>query len=180
MTACCPTPWCCSWRNRGPLPGCAITNGALSAAERPTQPSGWIVRPRRRRPSKAADDELAVAVRRQEDGETIEKGSDIWAQLITMRLKPDNDTDLAALIKQLQTAEQPDSGLVRSTAMRDQKDPDRVCFLVVFESEEKARAREQDPARQEALQRARSMMADMFDGPPEFVDLSVVAETVGQ
>jgi len=91
------------------------------------------VRPRRP-PSKAADDELAVAVRRQEDCETI------W----------------------------------------DQKDPDRVCFLVVFESEEKARAREQDPMRQEALQRARSMMADMFDGPPEFVDLSVVAETVGQ
>gem|GEM_PF-383205 len=110
----------------------------------------------------------------------MQKGSDMWAQLITMRLKPGKDPDLAGLVEQLQTAEQPGSGLVRSTAMRDQKDPDRVCFLVVFESEEKARAREQDPARQEALQRVRSMMADMFDGPPEFVDLSVVAESMGQ
>ena len=51
--------------------------------------------------------------------------------------------------------------------------------LVVFDSEEKARAREQDPRRQERLQAARAMMADIFDGPPEFTDLSVVDEWTG-
>jgi hypothetical protein len=43
----------------------------------------------------------------------------------------------------------------------------------MFESEEKARAREQDPRRQAQLQKARSIMAEIFDGPPEFTDLIV-------
>ena len=72
--------------------------------------------------------------------------------------------------------EQPGSGLVRSTAMRDRKDPSRVLFLVVFESEERARARENDPRRQEGLEAARATMAEIFDGAPEFVDLTVVDE----
>ena len=48
--------------------------------------------------------------------------------------------------------------------------------MVVFDSEEKARAREGDPRRQEGLQAARETMADIFVGPPEFVDLTVVVE----
>ena len=79
----------------------------------------------------------------------------MWAQLIKMRLKPGNDT--AELDKQLRAAEQPGSGLVRTLVMHDQKDPSQVYALVVFESEEKARAREQDPRRQEALQAARAI-----------------------
>ena len=101
----------------------------------------------------------------------------MWAQLITMRLKPGNDT--AELDKQIRAAEQPGSGLVRTLIMHDQKDPGQVYALVVFESEDKARAREQDPRRQERLQAARAMMADIFDGPPEFTDLSVVDEWTG-
>ena len=58
--------------------------------------------------------------------------------------------------------------------MRDQNDPSRVYTLVLFESEEKARAREQDERRQEGLTAARATMAEIFDGPPEFVDLTVV------
>jgi quinol monooxygenase YgiN len=100
----------------------------------------------------------------------------MWAQLITTRLKPDREGDLPRLIEQLQAVEQPGSGLVRSTAMRDQNDPGRVYMLVVFESEEKARARENDPRRQEGLQDARATMAEIFDGAPEFVDLTVVEE----
>jgi hypothetical protein len=69
----------------------------------------------------------------------------MWAQLITMRLKPGNDT--AELDKQIRAAEQPGSGLVRTLVMHDQKDPSQVYALVVFDSEEKARAREQDPRR---------------------------------
>lgn len=98
----------------------------------------------------------------------------MWAQLIQMRLKPDKDT--AAMTEQIRGAEQPGSGLVRTLIMRDQTDPSRLYTLVVFESEEKARAREQDPRRSERLEAARSIMADIFEGPPEFTDLEVVEE----
>jgi hypothetical protein len=95
----------------------------------------------------------------------------MWAQLIKMRLKPGSDT--AELTNEIRSAEQSGSGLVRSLFMHDQSDPDCIYTLVVFESEEKARAREQDPRRQEQLQKARSIMAEIFAGPPEFTDLVV-------
>jgi quinol monooxygenase YgiN len=101
----------------------------------------------------------------------------MWAQLITMRLKPGKEGDLPRLYEELRATEQPGSGLMRSLAMRDKKDPSRVYHLVIFESEERARAREQDPRRQEALQSVRATMAEIFDGPPEFVDLTVVEDT---
>jgi hypothetical protein len=47
---------------------------------------------------------------------------------------------------------------------------------VVFESEEQARARENDPRRDEGMEAARATMAEIFDGPPEFVDLTVFNE----
>ena len=78
----------------------------------------------------------------------------------------------------MEIAEQAGSGLVRSTAMVDQKDPLRVYMLVVFESEEKARAREQDPRRQEGLGKVRAIMAEIFDGTPEFMDLIVANDRV--
>ena len=43
----------------------------------------------------------------------------------------------------------------------------------MFESEEKARAREQDPRRQEGLTAMLAAMADILAGPPEFTDLTV-------
>lgn len=100
----------------------------------------------------------------------------MWAQLISMRLKPGGEAGLADVMKQLRELEQPDSGLLRTTTMRDQKDPSRVFTLVVFESEEHARARESDPRRQEGLQAVRGAMAEVFEGAPEFVDLTVVEE----
>ncbi len=103
----------------------------------------------------------------------------MWAQLITTRLKPGREGDLPKLIEQLRAVEQPGSGLVRSLAMQDQKDPGRVYMLVVFESEEKARARESDPRRNEGLETARATMAEIFDGAPEFTDLTVVDEVSG-
>ena len=101
----------------------------------------------------------------------------MWAQLITMRLKPGKEQDLPQVYEHLRAAEQPGSGLLRTIAMRDQDDPSRVYNFVIFESEEKAREREQDPRRQERLQAARTIMAEIFDGPPEFVDLTVVEDT---
>jgi len=98
----------------------------------------------------------------------------MWAQLITMRVKAGREADVERVMDQLQAAEQPDSGLLRTTTMRDVNDPTLVYTLVVFESEDKARARENDPRREAGLQVVRSMMAEIFDGPPQFVDLDVV------
>jgi hypothetical protein len=98
----------------------------------------------------------------------------MWAQLIQMRLKAGEDT--AEMIKEIRAAEQPGSGLVRALMMRDQADSSRIYTLVVFESEDKARAREQDPRRNERLEAARSIMADILDGPSEFTDLEVIDE----
>ena len=98
----------------------------------------------------------------------------MWAQLIRTRLKPDKDMAEAARL--IRAAEQPGSGLVRTLTMRDQTDPSQVYTLVVFESEDKARAREQDPRRGELLEAARSVMAEIFDGPPDFTDLEVLDE----
>ncbi len=103
----------------------------------------------------------------------------MWAQLITMRLKPGQDAGLAKVIEQLRATEQPGSGLVRSLALRDQKDPSKVSFLVVFDSEESARARESDERRQAGLEAARATMAEIFEGAPEFTDFDVVSETLG-
>ena len=102
----------------------------------------------------------------------------MWAQLITMRLKPGSDADMPALFQQFTAVEQTGSGLIRTTLLHAQNDPSQFYVMVVFESEEHARAREQDPARQEALKSAQSMMEEIFDGPPEFVDLTVVADMV--
>ena len=102
----------------------------------------------------------------------------MWTQIIKTRLKRGGDADLVDVLDRLKALEQPDSGLLRSTVARDQHDPDVVYMLVTFESEEKARAREQDERRQEGLQAIRERMSELFDGPPEFVDLNVVAEHV--
>lgn len=101
----------------------------------------------------------------------------MWAQLISMRLKPGGAAGLPNVLEQLRAIEQPGSGLLRSMTFRDQHDPDRVMTLVVFESEEKARARENDPRREQGLQAVRAAMADVFDGAPEFTDLEVIAES---
>jgi quinol monooxygenase YgiN len=100
----------------------------------------------------------------------------MWAQLITTRLKPGHEADLSRLAEELRKIEQPDSGLVRSLAMQDANDASRAYMLVVFESQEKARSRESDPRRQAGLQAVRAVMAEIFDGVPEFVDLTVVEE----
>ena len=103
----------------------------------------------------------------------------MWIQIIKTRLKPGREAELAELMDQLKAIEQPNSGLVRSTATRDQKDPNTIYLIVTFESEEKARAREQDERRQEGLQTARQLMGEIFDGPPEFIDLDVISEHTG-
>jgi heme-degrading monooxygenase HmoA len=82
-----------------------------------------------------------------------------------MRLKPGGEAGLAKVMDGLRAIEQPDSGLIRSTTMRDQNDPSRVFTLVVFDSEEHARVRENDPRRAEGLQAVRAVMAEVFAKP---------------
>ena len=100
----------------------------------------------------------------------------MWAQIIKMRLRSEADGDLPGLMAQLQQAEQADSGLIRTITMRDQADLRNIYTLVVFETEEKARLREQDPRRAEAITAVQATMAEMFDGAPEFTNLSVLFE----
>jgi hypothetical protein len=107
----------------------------------------------------------------------------MWAQFISSRVKAGVDTEAVAprlrdAQQGLRAAEQQGSGLIRTLVMQDQGDPRRVFTLVVFESEEKARARERDPRRDEGLQAFRAAMTELFEGPPEFTDLTVVDEWV--
>jgi hypothetical protein len=103
----------------------------------------------------------------------------MWAQLIRMRLKPGREGDLEKVWAGLRATEQPGSGLVRSTSMHDQTDHLSVYTLVVFDSEDAARARENDPRRQEGLAEIRALMGEIFDGPPEFVDLIIDDDHTG-
>ena len=80
----------------------------------------------------------------------------MWAQLIKVQLKP--GSDLSALADVLKAAEQPGSGLVRELFMHDENDLDSAYILAVFESEEKAREREQDPRRAEGQQAIQELM----------------------
>ncbi len=98
----------------------------------------------------------------------------MWAQLMRYQVQPGKD--VTALNEQLRAIEQPDSGLLRTIVMRDQKDPSQAYTLVLFESEEKARARERDPRRQEGLKVVRATLADVLAGPPEFTDLIVTED----
>jgi quinol monooxygenase YgiN len=66
----------------------------------------------------------------------------MWAQLSTFRVREGKVDDLTRAMEQLQTFEQPDSGLLRTTAMQDQHDPNRVFMFVMFASEESPSARE--------------------------------------
>jgi hypothetical protein len=100
----------------------------------------------------------------------------MWAQLIHARLKP--GADLLALADVLKAAEQPGSGLLRELFMRDQKDPDSVYILAMFDSEETARARELDPRRAEGQQAVQSWMAQVLAASPEFIDLTVAEDWV--
>ena len=98
----------------------------------------------------------------------------MWAQLIKLRLQP--GFDMTAMADVLKRFEQPGSGLLRELFMHDTKDADSAYVLALFESEEKARAREQDPRRAEGQAALQELMAQALAGPPEFTDLTVVAE----
>lgn len=98
----------------------------------------------------------------------------MWAQVQRISSPPDKEGQLLQVFEQLGGIEQEDSGLLQTLVMRSRTDPIQAFVVVVFESEEKARAREADPRRQEALQGIRAAMGDVLDGPPEFFDCDVL------
>jgi heme-degrading monooxygenase HmoA len=100
----------------------------------------------------------------------------MWAQMITTRIKDGSEEQLEKLFRQLRDAEQAGSGLLRTLALRDQNDPSSLSMLVLFDSEESARARESDPRRADGLAAARATMGEVFDGPPSFTDFTVIED----
>lgn len=102
----------------------------------------------------------------------------MWAQLNAVRVKEGMLDVVVRAMEQLRDFEQPDSGLLRTIVMQDQKDPAHLLVLVLFESEEKARAREADPRRQEGVQALRASLAEVLEAAPEFTDLSVISDLV--
>lgn len=99
----------------------------------------------------------------------------MWAQLVKMRVQPGSEDQLQRLDQQWQdqVGRGTDSGWIRSFTFRSANDPNQWYELVFFESEEKARANEQDQKHQEVLQQ----MLPLMDGQPEYVDLTPVQET---
>ena len=100
----------------------------------------------------------------------------MWAQLQKVSTKPEKEAELLDVFEQVRALEQADSGLLKTMVMRSQADPTQVYVLVAFESEEKARAREQDPRRQPGLESIRAAMGELLDRPPEFFDLDVLRD----
>jgi heme-degrading monooxygenase HmoA len=98
----------------------------------------------------------------------------MWAQVQRISSQPEKEGQLLEVFEQLGAVEQEDSGLLQTLVLRSRTDPTQAFVVVVFESEEKARAREADPRRQEALQDIRAAMGDVLDGPPEFFDCDVL------
>ena len=99
----------------------------------------------------------------------------MWAQLITTRLKPGKEGELQRLVEQLRATEQPG----RAGALDGDAGPERPePGLHVGRLRERGEGprRENDPRREERAADARATMAEIFDGAPEFVDLTVVDE----
>ena len=102
----------------------------------------------------------------------------MWAQLGSVRVPEGNANVVVKAMEELRAFEQPDSGLLRTRVMQDQNDPAHMLVLVVFESEEKARAREADPRRQVGIQALRASLGELLVGAPDYTDLDVIADLV--
>jgi hypothetical protein len=117
--------------------------------------------------------ERLVDVRVRGDGRRpTEEGPKMWAQLISLQVKPGAGID--AVIEAIKGAELPGSPLISELFLRDQKDPSRFYVVPLFRSEEEARARESDPRRAEATATIQSLLGDLLAGPPQFHELDVV------
>ena len=99
----------------------------------------------------------------------------MWAQLVKMHSKDGSEGALENLERQWEESvgRATDSGWMRTMAFTSTENPRDAYLLVMFESEEKARANENSPQHQEFL----SKMMDAVDGTPEYVDLTPIYES---
>lgn len=99
----------------------------------------------------------------------------MWAQLLKMTVRPENEDQLQNLSKtwEREVGNSSGSGWMRTQILRSEEHPDEVYLLVYFESEEKARANEATPRHQELT----GQMANLAEGAPEFVDLIPIDES---
>ena len=101
----------------------------------------------------------------------------MFGQVMVMDVKPDRVGDLPRIFELLAEAEQPDSGWLRTVVLRDRGDAHRLFTVVVFENEEKARTRENDPRRTEKLSEAQALLREVLAAPPQFHDCDVLLDS---
>jgi antibiotic biosynthesis monooxygenase (ABM) superfamily enzyme len=99
----------------------------------------------------------------------------MWAQLFKMRVPAGNEDKLLEINNQweAQVGRGTDSGWLRSLIFRATANPNEWYEVVLFESEEKARANERSQKHQVIL----AQMTPLMDGDPEYVDLTPVQES---
>lgn len=94
----------------------------------------------------------------------------MWAQIVKTRMRQGVESEMDQVREQMRGRIEQRGGLVASYWMQNQNDPQEYYTLIVFESEEQARAGEAELEDDPLFQHARSL----GDGAPEFVDLNVV------
>jgi heme-degrading monooxygenase HmoA len=94
----------------------------------------------------------------------------MWAQIVKTRMKPGVEQDIAAIREEMKARVSQREGLVRALWMQNQNDPQEYYTVIVFETEEQARAGERELEQDPLFQRTRSL----GEGTPEYVDLDVI------
>ena len=99
----------------------------------------------------------------------------MWAQLIKMRAKEGATEQLLEINRQWeeQVGRGTDSGWMRSLFFHTAENPSEWYELVLFESEEKARANERNQKHLDLL----GQLMSLIDGQPEYVDLTPIQES---
>jgi quinol monooxygenase YgiN len=97
----------------------------------------------------------------------------MWAQLIKAKLKPGQEEHLRTIARDFEARSRAEGlGPTRVIVFQNQKDPAEHYHVAFFESEEQARQFERDP-RQADMTRG---FSDIYEGPPEYVDLTPFVE----
>lgn len=94
----------------------------------------------------------------------------MWAQIIKARLKPGAEEEMDRMMKEFEGANSP---IAHSIMLQNQNDQGEYYSIVLFKSEEAARANENTPEQQDRIRRVQAL----YDGQPEFVDCAVIYET---
>lgn len=94
----------------------------------------------------------------------------MWAQIVKVRLKAGVERERDEIREEMKSRISRRPGLVRSVWMQNQADPQEYYTLIIFESEEQARAGESELEADPIFQRMRSL----GEGMPEYVNLDVL------